>query len=188
MAKIYRPHVPEQDLLLPPSLRERLPENHLAFFVCDLIDQLDLSAITSAYEDEERAASPGEAAGSRKCRCTATCVGVFSSRKIEQRLVEDVAFSYTAVQHVSRGVNPNRHSATFVHTERRLEAADAKQIALCEAPQIAIPHRAIEGSNVVCLVQLTQRLSHSLMTRGRASSLAADVRSTVIHASSPEPP
>jgi hypothetical protein len=58
MAKIYRPHVPEQDLLLPPSLRERLPENHLAFFVCDLIDQLDLSAITSAYEDEERGYPP----------------------------------------------------------------------------------------------------------------------------------
>ena len=35
MAKIYRPCVPEQDLLLPPSLREWLPENHLVFFVSD---------------------------------------------------------------------------------------------------------------------------------------------------------
>jgi hypothetical protein len=42
MAKTYRPYVPEQDLLLPPSLREWLPEDHLAFFVSDLIDQLDL--------------------------------------------------------------------------------------------------------------------------------------------------
>ena len=47
MAKTYRPYVPEQDLLLPPSLRDWLPEDHLAFFVSDLIDQLDLSAITS---------------------------------------------------------------------------------------------------------------------------------------------
>jgi hypothetical protein len=47
MAKTYRPYVPEQDLLLPPSLREWLPEDHLAFFVSDLIDQLDLPAITS---------------------------------------------------------------------------------------------------------------------------------------------
>ena len=54
MAKTYRPYVPEQDLLLPPSLREWLPEDHLAFFVSDLVDQLDLSAIMSAYEDEER--------------------------------------------------------------------------------------------------------------------------------------
>ncbi len=58
MAKTYRPYVPEQDLLLPPSLREWLPEDHLAFFVGDLIDQLDLSAITSVYEDEDRGYPP----------------------------------------------------------------------------------------------------------------------------------
>ena len=52
MAKTYRPYVPEQDLLLPPSLRAWLPEDHLAFFVSDLIDQLDLSAITTVYEHE----------------------------------------------------------------------------------------------------------------------------------------
>ena len=53
MAKTYRPYVPEQDLLLPPSLREWLPEDHLAFFVSDLIDQLDLSAITAAARGSE---------------------------------------------------------------------------------------------------------------------------------------
>ena len=58
MAKTYRPYVPEQDLLLPPSLREWLPEHHLAYFVNDLIDQLDLSAITTVYEDEERGYPP----------------------------------------------------------------------------------------------------------------------------------
>ena len=58
MAKTYRPYVPEQDLLLPPSLHEWLPEDHLAFFVSDLIDQLDLSAITKVYEDEERGYPP----------------------------------------------------------------------------------------------------------------------------------
>ena len=55
MAKTYRPYVPEQDLLLPPSLRDWLPEGHLAFFVSDLIDQLDLSAITTVHEQDERA-------------------------------------------------------------------------------------------------------------------------------------
>ena len=40
MAKTYRPYVPEKDLLLPPSLRDWLPEDHLAYFVSDLIDQL----------------------------------------------------------------------------------------------------------------------------------------------------
>ena len=46
MAKTYRPYVPEQDLLLPPSLRDWLPEDHLAYFVSDVVDHLDLSAIT----------------------------------------------------------------------------------------------------------------------------------------------
>ena len=50
MAKTYRPYVPEQALLLPPSLREWLPEDHLAYFVSDLIDQLDLSAITTGMK------------------------------------------------------------------------------------------------------------------------------------------
>jgi hypothetical protein len=54
MAKTYRPYLPEQDCLLPPSPQEWLPEDHLAYFVSDLVDQLDLSAITSGYEDEER--------------------------------------------------------------------------------------------------------------------------------------
>ena len=58
MAKSYRPYFPEQDFLLPPSLRERLPENHVAYFVGDLIDQLDLSAIESRYEREERGYLP----------------------------------------------------------------------------------------------------------------------------------
>jgi len=39
MAKTYRPYVPEQDLRLPPSLRDWLPEGHLAFFVSDLVEQ-----------------------------------------------------------------------------------------------------------------------------------------------------
>ena len=58
MAKTYRPYLPEQDLLLPPSLRDWLPEGHLAYFVSDVIDQVDLSAIESYYEQEERAIHP----------------------------------------------------------------------------------------------------------------------------------
>lgn len=96
MAKTYRPYVPEQDLLLPPSLRDWLPEGHLAFFVSDLIDQLDLSAITAPYEDEERGYPPYHPVMLTKVLVYAYCVGVFSSRKIQQRLVEDVAFRVLA--------------------------------------------------------------------------------------------
>ena len=45
MTKTYRPYQPEQDFLLPPSLRDWLPENHRAYFGSDLVDQLDWSAI-----------------------------------------------------------------------------------------------------------------------------------------------
>jgi transposase len=96
MAKTYRPYVPEQDLLLPPSLRDWLPEDHLAFFVSDLIDQLDLSAITTVYEGEERGYPPYHPVMLTKVLVYAYCVGVFSSRRIQRRLVEDVAFRVLA--------------------------------------------------------------------------------------------
>ena len=96
MAKTYRPYVPEQDLLLPPSLRDWLPEDHLAFFVGDLIDHLDLSAITAVYEAEERGYPPYHPVMLTKVLVYAYCVGVFSSRKIQRRLLEDVAFRVLA--------------------------------------------------------------------------------------------
>jgi transposase len=96
MAKTYRPYVPEQDLLLPPSLRDWLPEDHLAFFVSDLIDQLDLSAILTGYEDEERGYPPYHPVMLTKVLVYAYCVGVFSSRRIQRRLLEDVPFRVLA--------------------------------------------------------------------------------------------
>jgi transposase len=96
MTKTYRPYVPEQDLLLPPSLREWLPEDHLAYFVSDLVDHLDLSAITAVYEDEERGYPPYHPIMLTKVLVYAYCVGVFSSRKIQRRLVEDVGFRVLA--------------------------------------------------------------------------------------------
>jgi transposase len=96
MAKTYRPYVPEQDLLLPPSLRDWLPDDHLAYFVSDLIDQLDLSAISAVYEDEERGFPPYHPVMLTKVLVYAYCVGVFSSRRIQRRLTEDVAFRLLA--------------------------------------------------------------------------------------------
>lgn len=58
MAKIYRPYVPEQDLLLPPILRDWLPTDHLAYCVSDVVDQLAPSAITRVYDAEERGQPP----------------------------------------------------------------------------------------------------------------------------------
>jgi transposase len=96
MAKTYRPYVPEQDLLLPPSLREWLPEDHLAYFVSDLIDHLDLSAVTAVYEDEERGYPPYHPVMLTKVLVYGYCVGIFSSRRIQRRLLEDIPFRVLA--------------------------------------------------------------------------------------------
>ena len=96
MAKTYRTYLPDQDFLLPPSPRDWLPEDHLVYFVSDLIEHLDLSAITTGYEDEERGYPPYHPVMLTKVLVYAYCVGVFSSRKIQRRLVEDVGFRVLA--------------------------------------------------------------------------------------------
>ena len=96
MAKTYRSYVPEQDLLLPPSLREWLPDDHLVYLVSDVVDQLNLSAIESVYEEDDRGQPPYHPRMMTKILLYGYCVGVFSSRKIQKRLVEDVAFRVLA--------------------------------------------------------------------------------------------
>ena len=96
MAKGYRAYLPEQDLLLPPSLREWLPEGHLAYYVSDVVDQLDLSAIHAVYEKDLRGQPPYDPQMMTKVLVYGYCVGVFSSRRIEKRLQEDIGFKVLA--------------------------------------------------------------------------------------------
>jgi transposase len=96
MAKTYRPYHPEQDLLLPPSLQDWLAEGHLVYFVSDVVDQLDLSAIEAYYEKEERGYPPYHPRMMVKILVYGYCVGVFSSRKLQKRLQEDVGFRVLA--------------------------------------------------------------------------------------------
>src|SRR5713101_3389864 len=96
MGKSYRPYHPDEDLLLPPSLREWLPENHLAYFVSDVVDHLDLSAMDAVYGNEKRGQPPYDPQMMTKILVYGYCVGVFSSRRIERRLVEDIAFRVLA--------------------------------------------------------------------------------------------
>ena len=96
MGKTYRTYLPEQDLLLPPSLSDWLPEDHLAYFVSDVVEQLDLSAIESVYEEEERGQPPYHPRMMTKILIYGYCVGVFSSRRIQKKLSEDVGFRVLA--------------------------------------------------------------------------------------------
>src|SRR6266481_5741359 len=96
MPKGYRAYLPEQDLLLPPSLRQWLDEDHLVYFVSDVVDQLDLSAIHAVYEQEQRGQPPYDPRLMTKLLVFGYCTGVFSSRKIQKRLREDIPFKVLA--------------------------------------------------------------------------------------------
>ena len=61
MPTTFRPYQPDQSLLLPPDLRDWLPEGHLAHHVSDLVDGLDLTALYAPYAGDGRRKSPYEA-------------------------------------------------------------------------------------------------------------------------------
>jgi transposase len=96
MPKGYRPYLPDQDFLLPPSPREWLPEDHLAYFVSDVVDQLNLSPMHAVYGGEQRGQPPYDPRMMTKLLVYGYCVGVFSARKIQQRVREDIAFRVLA--------------------------------------------------------------------------------------------
>jgi transposase len=96
MAKGYRSYLPDQDLLLPPSLREWLAEDHLVYFVSEMVDQLDLSAIHAVYGEEKRGQPPYDPRLMTKLLVYGYCTGVFSSRRMQKRLQEDIPFKVLA--------------------------------------------------------------------------------------------
>ena len=92
MPTTYRAYDPDQLLLLPASLKEWLPEQHLAYFVSDAVDALDLKAFHARYEGDGRRRQPFNPSMMVKVLVYAYASGVFSSRRIAGRLEEDVAF------------------------------------------------------------------------------------------------
>lgn len=96
MDKTYRPYDPDQLLLLPPSLRDWLPPGHLAYCIADVVDGLDLSAISEVYEREARGYPPYHPALMVKVLLYGYARGVRSSRRLARACVEDVAFRVLA--------------------------------------------------------------------------------------------
>ena len=92
MAISYRPYEPQQVMLLPASLQDWLPEGHLAYFISDTVDSLDLSAFYARYAGGGARNQPFHPAMMLKVLVFGYATGVFSSRKIERKLHEDLAF------------------------------------------------------------------------------------------------
>ncbi|MBK6745671.1 IS1182 family transposase [Ottowia sp.] len=92
MAISYRPYEPQQEMLLPASLQDWLPQGHLAYFISDTVDALDLQAFYARYAGGGARNQPFHPAMMVKVLVYGYATGVFSSRKIERRLHEDLAF------------------------------------------------------------------------------------------------
>jgi transposase len=88
----YRPYEPQQEMLLPASLQDWLPKGHLAYFIGDTVDALDLKAFYARYEGGGSRNQPFHPAMMVKLLVFGYATGVFSSRKMERRLHEDLAF------------------------------------------------------------------------------------------------
>jgi transposase len=92
MPASYLPYLPDQDFLLPHSMREWLPEGHLAYFINDTVDSLDLQAFHAKYAKDGPRNQPFHPAMMIKVLVYGYASGVFSSRKLARKLHEDVAF------------------------------------------------------------------------------------------------
>ena len=92
----YLPYMPGQQLLLPEALQDWLPEGHLAYYISDTVDSLDLSAFHARYEKGGPRNQPYHPAMMVKVLVYGYATGVFSSRKLARKLHEDVAFRVLA--------------------------------------------------------------------------------------------
>lgn len=95
--KKHKPWAPEQTFLLPPSPRDWLPEDHLAYFILDVVSELNLSAIEDAIQAKDhRGERPFSPRMMTALLLYGYSTGVFSSRRIERGIYEDVAFRVIA--------------------------------------------------------------------------------------------
>jgi transposase len=96
MAANYLPYEPQQMLLLPEAIQDWLPEGHLAHFISDTVDTLELDAFHARYDKDGPRNQPFHPAMMVKVLVYGYATGVFSSRKIARKLHEDVAFRVLA--------------------------------------------------------------------------------------------
>lgn len=163
MEKRYRAYVPDQMYLLPPSLRDWLPENHLAYFVSDVVSELDLSEIYQYYEKDRRGQPPYHPLMMTGVLLYAYCVGVFSSRKMAKRLVEDVAFRILAAEN-----RPDfRTLSDFrkIHGKALQKLFDQVVRLALEAGAMKLGRVAIDGSKVKANASKHKAMSYGRMKK-----------------------
>jgi transposase len=136
----------EQELLLPPSLREWLPEDHLAWFVIDAVAELDLTAFYAAYRADGHGRAAHDPAMMVALLLYGYALGERSSRRLERRCVEDVAMRVICA-------NQAPDHTTIARFRQRHETALAglfgEVLALCaEAGLVRAGVVAVDGTKV----------------------------------------
>lgn len=171
--KRFRPYEPDQSLLLPPNMNDWLPEGHHAFCIREVVGRLDLSAIYDAY-------APGAKGGKPPCDprmmtgllLYAYCVGVRSSRKIEQATYEVVPFRVLAADQ-----HPD-HDTICAFRKRHLSALSdlfVQVLDICrEAGLGNLGHVALDGTKV-----LANASKHKAMSYGRMKKRRAELKAEV---------
>lgn len=144
MPQNFLPCDREQELLLPPSLREWLPEDHLAWFVLDAVDEIDLGAFYGAYREDGWGRAAFEPQMMVALLLYAYAVGERSSRQIERRCREDVAFRVLTANQIPDHATIARFRARH---EQALAEIFAQVLALCaRAGLVSVGLVALDGT------------------------------------------
>lgn len=161
--KTYRPYSPRQSYLFPPSPQEWLADDHLAYFVLDVVTQLDLSEIFAPYEREERGFPPHHPQMMVGLLLYGYCTGVTSSRKLEKATWEDVA---TRV--VSGGTHPDHCCIAEFRARHRkaFKKLFLQVLKLCEkAGLVKLGHVALDGTKMKANASKHKAMSYERMKR-----------------------
>jgi len=163
MSKRFRACDLNQPFLLPPWLQDWLPEGHLARFLSDVVEELDLSPIYAAYQRKDgRGLAAYHPLMMVRLLLYGYCVGVASSRQIERRSYEDVAFRYLAADQ-----HPDHDTiASFRQTHlQHLAGLFLQALRLCEkAGLVKLGHVAIDGTKLQANASKHKAMSYERMT------------------------
>jgi transposase len=180
VAKEYRSWTPEQSYLLPPSPTQWLPEGHLAYFVIDLIRELDLCAIEDVIQSRDgRGTRPYSPRMMTALLFYGYCVGVFSSRKMERATYEDVAFRVIAA-----GEHPDHTRINeFRLAHRNALANQFEQVLeLCKKAGLgSVGHVSIDGTKVQASASKHKAMSYGRM-RNENKRLSAEIEQLLFRA------
>src|SRR5918993_2044761 len=136
----------EQELLLPPSLREWLPENHFAWFVLDAVDAMDLEPFLAGYRDDGWGRAAHDPTMMVALLVYAYAIGERSSRRIERRCREDGAFRVITANQAPDHATIARFR---VRHERALSELFGQVLGLCaDAGMVRVGVVAVDGTKV----------------------------------------